>query len=452
MTDMDRAVALYREAITLSEERWCEGVYVPIGNPCFGSFLEPVGQKGRDLMTEAANIGLPVAQYQLGLFFLFEDKHRREMDIDYEDILNIEQQRLSVIWLRNAAKQGHGEAALVLGDLYMNRVENVDFLLADDVRGFQAYQMGAEGDYETMCRLGECYFLGKGTEKNYAAAFECFEKAKLASLTAWYFLGECYMSGYGTQRNTAKAIECFLKAVNTVYKQGVFVKLGCIYMGINGDEDIDLAKAREYLQQVDGNKNPEAYRAAQELLELLNQQPQRKSGFFKPEEPADRPQSDPQKTGGVSTKGIVLGAVIAVIALILIIAAGGSGNSSHSDGNYNHPSNYEEPDIPSNPVPVSNPYHHCYAVHGESVLPASASRNYEKSELAHLNKQELIIARNEIYARHGYIFKNEDLAEYFEACSWYSGTVSSSNFSDSVFNKYEKANIKTIVACEKNAG
>ena len=404
-------------------------------------------------------MGLPAAQYQLGLFFLFEDKHRREMDVDYEDILDVEQQRLSVIWLRNAANQGHGEAALVLGDLYMNRIENVELLMAGDVRGFQAYQMGAEGDCETMCRLGECYFLGKGTEKNYAAAFECFEKAKWESLTAYYFLGECYGNGYGTQRNTEKAIECFLKALNTVYNESACVKLGAIYMGGNEPEYTDVSKAREYLQQVDGNKNPTAYRAAQELLKQLDEREQKQkktSSLSEPSKPAVRSQPNPQKTGGASTKGVVLGAAIAivvVIAAILIIGSGGNGNSSHGNGGYVPPSSYEEPDVPSNPVPSSNPYHQCYyTAHGGNLLPASDSRYYEKSELAHLNKQELVIARNEIYARYGYIFKSENLAEYFEACDWYSGTVSSSNFSDSIFNKYEKANIKTITELEKEKG
>ena len=50
------------------------------------------------------------------------------------------------------------------------------------------------------------------------------------------------------------------------------------------------------------------------------------------------------------------------------------------------------------------------------------------------------LAKNEIYARHGYIFTNEDLYNYFMGCIWYSPTYESTDFDDSIFNEYEKAN------------
>lgn len=83
------------------------------------------------------------------------------------------------------------------------------------------------------------------------------------------------------------------------------------------------------------------------------------------------------------------------------------------------------------------------------VLSESDTRYYTKSELSALTKKQLAIARNEIYARHGYIFeKNKEMKEYFEGKSWYKGTTKSSNFDESVFNKHEKKNIETIVALE----
>ena len=59
-----------------------------------------------------------------------------------------------------------------------------------------------------------------------------------------------------------------------------------------------------------------------------------------------------------------------------------------------------------------------------------------------------MIARNEIYARHGYIFNDPDLKAYFSKKSWYKPAVSSANFSASVFNAYEEANITLIYNCE----
>lgn len=78
------------------------------------------------------------------------------------------------------------------------------------------------------------------------------------------------------------------------------------------------------------------------------------------------------------------------------------------------------------------------------ILPYSNYSYISYSDLDGLSQKELKYARNEIYARHGRRFDNKDLQDYFDSQAWYSGTVSPSNFSESVLNKYEKANISTI--------
>lgn len=54
------------------------------------------------------------------------------------------------------------------------------------------------------------------------------------------------------------------------------------------------------------------------------------------------------------------------------------------------------------------------------------SNNFNLSEeylnndqLKYLDKTELMLLRNEIFARHGYIFKREDLIKYFSQFNWY---------------------------------
>ena len=39
---------------------------------------------------------------------------------------------------------------------------------------------------------------------------------------------------------------------------------------------------------------------------------------------------------------------------------------------------------------------------------------------------------------------NKDLYNYFMGCIWYSPTCDSANFDDSIFNKYEKANLEIL--------
>jgi hypothetical protein len=62
------------------------------------------------------------------------------------------------------------------------------------------------------------------------------------------------------------------------------------------------------------------------------------------------------------------------------------------------------------------------------------------------NQPLLIIhlAKNEIYAMHGYIFKNKDLNNYFRGQLWYEPQVTSENFDVNVFNEYEKENLKIL--------
>ena len=78
------------------------------------------------------------------------------------------------------------------------------------------------------------------------------------------------------------------------------------------------------------------------------------------------------------------------------------------------------------------------------LLPESASRYLTEADLKDLSHEELSLARNEIYARHGRIFKIQAIAAYFNTKTWYRGTVSAADFDYSVFNAYEEANITFI--------
>lgn len=69
---------------------------------------------------------------------------------------------------------------------------------------------------------------------------------------------------------------------------------------------------------------------------------------------------------------------------------------------------------------------------------------YTKEEFESEPMLVIHLAKNEIYARHGYIFKNEDLYNYFMGCIWYSPTCDSTDFDDSIFNEYEKANLEIL--------
>ena len=57
--------------------------------------------------------------------------------------------------------------------------------------------------------------------------------------------------------------------------------------------------------------------------------------------------------------------------------------------------------------------------YGFGSYPEASERDLDDSELSDMTERELKIMRNEIFARHGYIFKTKDMKNYFSAQSWY---------------------------------
>lgn len=92
----------------------------------------------------------------------------------------------------------------------------------------------------------------------------------------------------------------------------------------------------------------------------------------------------------------------------------------------------------------ANPYKVVYEEHGSVayLFPNSDSSYLSSSSLRGMTKLELTIAWAEIYARHGYIFNDYYLDEYFAHRNWYSAKTSNKNALG--LNSYEKENIRLI--------
>lgn len=58
-------------------------------------------------------------------------------------------------------------------------------------------------------------------------------------------------------------------------------------------------------------------------------------------------------------------------------------------------------------------------VYNGFIFPDSDIRKLTSSDLTYLSKEQLKIARNEIYARHGHMFQTKDMQAYFSKQSWY---------------------------------
>ena len=82
------------------------------------------------------------------------------------------------------------------------------------------------------------------------------------------------------------------------------------------------------------------------------------------------------------------------------------------------------------------------------IIPVSMTQTISADSLINMSDNDLWLARNEIYARHGRGFSNEYLQSYFNACSWYEKSEEADAFDESVLSQTEKDNLKVIQEAE----
>lgn len=97
-----------------------------------------------------------------------------------------------------------------------------------------------------------------------------------------------------------------------------------------------------------------------------------------------------------------------------------------------NPASTSSTPAPQNNTPVSNT---------DFIIPYSSERKLTLEDISSLSKDQLGIARNEIYARHGFIFKTDKYKQYFESKSWY---VPNASFNESLLSEVEKYNVDFI--------
>lgn len=78
------------------------------------------------------------------------------------------------------------------------------------------------------------------------------------------------------------------------------------------------------------------------------------------------------------------------------------------------------------------------------ILPDSSSRELTIADISGLSHDQLELARNELYARHGRKFTNPTLQNYFNSQAWYTGTIEPEDFTDDMLSDVEKSNIQFI--------
>ena len=111
-----------------------------------------------------------------------------------------------------------------------------------------------------------------------------------------------------------------------------------------------------------------------------------------------------------------------------------------------------EPTATPKPEPTATPKPTKKPPQGSSegmVMPDSSSRLLDESELEGRSAREIRLMVNEIYARNGYTFINQEYAEYFSQFSWYTPSVPAGQFSEDMLNDIERQNVAMISNYEK---
>lgn len=96
-----------------------------------------------------------------------------------------------------------------------------------------------------------------------------------------------------------------------------------------------------------------------------------------------------------------------------------------------------------------------YTYNGDDAYIYPSNTEYiTEWELDSYTRDEIVLIRNEIYARHGYNFSDANIRAYFESQSWYRPVagLNASTFDTSVFNDYERTNLDTIINYEQEMG
>lgn len=87
-------------------------------------------------------------------------------------------------------------------------------------------------------------------------------------------------------------------------------------------------------------------------------------------------------------------------------------------------------------------------------LYPSDERPITRSQLQQMSREDIAYIRNEVFARYGYVFENEDIQAYFNAQNWYHANplINASTFNDTNMTSLERANLETITRYETEQG
>ena len=225
-----------------AEGQWRLGVHYRDGDGVAQDYKEAA-----KWFRKAAEQGHAKAQSALGNCYYYGEG----VEKDYAE---------AVKWYRKSAEQGYAVGQCNLGNSYYNG-EGVEKDYAEAIKWYRKaaeprnqgiFYSDAKGDTKDIkrmtaagqeyapaqCALGNCYYYGRGVEKDYAEAVKWYRKAAEQGLAeAQYELGLCYRDGEGVEKNYAETVKWYRKSAEQGYASAQCALGNCYYYGRGVEKD-----------------------------------------------------------------------------------------------------------------------------------------------------------------------------------------------------------------------
>lgn len=181
------------------------------------------------LLVKAAEMGEPSAQSVLGTVI---ELGKYGFDVDIRESLN---------WYMKAAQKGNALAQLKVGDAYIEG----DLLQRDEDKGIEYLTKAAEqNEIHAIHRLGLYYDQGLGEIKpNKELSFKWYMKgALLEDIRSEFRVGFCYLVGSGVEKNEKEAAKWLFKAGDKGHADAAYTVGTMLLREMAIGEDVEVAK------------------------------------------------------------------------------------------------------------------------------------------------------------------------------------------------------------------
>lgn len=222
--DHNKAFKLFQKAAKLgnSDAQCCMGCCLKNG---YGTQVDY--SKAREWYDVASRNGCARALRHIG--FCFQDGDGVEKDIN-----------MAIEWYDKAIDLGDVSAMVTKGAIYYYGKGGIPINYEEAVKWFK--KAAESGDDDGMWRLGVCFSMGRGVDKDYNKAYEWFSNsAKKNNANGIFGLGKIYYFGLGVNKNYLEAATLFKTAAN-LNQKGAMWRLGhCYEYGHGVEKNLKMA-------------------------------------------------------------------------------------------------------------------------------------------------------------------------------------------------------------------